>query len=155
MDVIQVMAKAVSILLKDVKSTEKMCIEAYIYALQYIRYCTNADNQAYTYAVEYVYKMLPKECSMSFDTFGDYFEKRCRWYEELHCEIAKAKQEGNNMPIAWSIIHHLIYTFPLQNVDKKDVGPYVCTHTDFFENINFIINSMSMFSFLHNCLNEN
>lgn len=155
MDIIQVVSKAVSILLKDVKSTEKMCIEAYIYALQYIKLCTNIAEKDYAYAVRYTYNMLPKECNMTLESFGDYFEKRCRWYEELHCEIAKAKQEGNNMPIAWSIIQHLIYTFPLQNVDKKDVGPYVCTHTDFFENINFIMSSMSMFSFLHNCLKEN
>lgn len=155
MDIIQVVSRAVSILLKDTKTTEKVCIEAYIYALQYVRYCTNADNQAYIFAVEYVYKMIPEECAMSFDTFGDYFETRCQWYEEMHCKVAKAKQEGNNMPIAWGIMQHLIFTFPLQNVDKKDVGQYAFTHTGIFENMNFIVNSMSMFSFLHDTLDTN
>lgn len=155
MDIIQVISRAVSILLKDTKTTENVCIEAHIYALQYIRYCTNADNQAYTFAVEYVYKMIPEEYAISFDSFGDYFETRCQWYEEMHCKVAKAKQEGNNMPIAWGIMQHLIFTFPLQNVDKKDVGQYAFTHTDIFDNMNFIESSLSMLSFLHEALCNN
>ena len=151
MSIILILSKATSILLKDIKSTEKMCCESWIYALQYIKIIGGISDKEYAYSVEYIFNMLPKDCNMTFVEFGEYFEQRCMLYEELHCKVAK----NENPPLAWGIIQHLVCTFPLQTVERGIVGPYALTNTSAFDNLNFTINSMSMFSFIHETLKSN